>query len=86
MLFRSNSHAFGLDRVPWDGYPALLHEGERVLTASQARAQDAGQAAAPISITITGTSFTGAPEELADQLAQLLASRLEQAAAAAAPR
>lgn len=82
----ANSHAFGLDRVPWDGYPALLHEGERVLTASQARAQDAGQAAAPISITITGNSFTGAPEELADQLAQLLASRLEQAAAAAAPR
>lgn len=79
-------HAFGLDRVPWNGYPALLHEGERVLTASQARAQDAGQAAAPISITITGNSFTGTPEELADQLAQLLASRLEQAAAAAAPR
>ena len=31
------SHAYGLDRVPYDDYPALLHEGERVLTTSQAR-------------------------------------------------
>ena len=35
-----NQHAFGLDRVPYDGYPAILHEGERVLTAAQAREQD----------------------------------------------
>lgn len=33
-------YAFGLDRVPYDDYPALLHEGERVLTAQEARAQD----------------------------------------------
>ena len=33
-------NAFGLDRVPYDDFPALLHEGERVLTAQQARAQD----------------------------------------------
>lgn len=37
---RGRAHAFGLDRVPYDGYPALLHEGERVLTARQAREQD----------------------------------------------
>ena len=35
-----NQHAFGLDRVPYDGYPAVLHEGERVLTAAQAREMD----------------------------------------------
>jgi tape measure domain-containing protein len=34
--------AFGIDRVPYDDYPALLHEGERVLTANQARQADAG--------------------------------------------
>ncbi|MEA4955752.1 MAG: tape measure protein [Pseudoflavonifractor sp.] len=32
--------AFGLNRVPYNDFPALLHEGERVLTASQARAVD----------------------------------------------
>lgn len=80
-------YAFGLDRVPYDEYPALLHEGERVLTASQARAQDTGQAgASPIQITITGNSFTGTPEEMADQLAEILARKISQAATAAAPK
>ena len=80
-------YAFGLDRVPYDEYPALLHEGERVLTASQARAQDAGRAGvSPIQITITGNSFTGAPEEMADQLAEILARKIIQAVTAAAPK
>ena len=35
-----SSNAFGLDRVPYDGYPAILHEGERVLTAREAREMD----------------------------------------------
>lgn len=30
-------HAAGLDYVPFDEYPALLHRGEKILTASQAR-------------------------------------------------
>ena len=34
------SHASGLDYVPFDGYRAKLHRGERVQTASQARADD----------------------------------------------
>lgn len=34
------THALGLDRVPYDDYPALLHEGERVLTAREARELD----------------------------------------------
>ena len=51
--------AFGLDRVPYDDYPALLHEGERVLTASQAREQDAGKTpASGGQIVITGNSFS----------------------------
>ena len=55
----SSRHAFGLDRVPYDDYPALLHEGERVLTASQAREQDAGKApASGGQIVITGNSFS----------------------------
>lgn len=55
----SSRHAFGLDRVPYDDYPALLHEGERVLTASQAREQDAAKApASGGQIVITGNSFS----------------------------
>ena len=34
------SHAGGLNYVPWDGYIAMLHQGERVLTADQARVMD----------------------------------------------
>jgi hypothetical protein len=37
------SHADGLDRVPFDGYKAILHKDERVKTAAQARAEDAGK-------------------------------------------
>lgn len=51
-------YAFGLDRVPYDEYPALLHEGERVLTASQAREQDMTYAGAAGQVVITGNSFT----------------------------
>lgn len=83
---RGSSHAFGLDRVPYDGYPALLHQGERVLTASEARAQDAGQGAAPIQIPITGNTFLGLPEEVADQIAEIIVRRLEREAIAAAPK
>ena len=36
----NGSHASGLTYVPWDGYIAQLHQGERVLTAEQARAMD----------------------------------------------
>ena len=56
-----------------------------MLTASEARSQDAGQAA-PIQVTITGNSFTGTPEEMATQLAEILVRKLTQAATAAAPK
>jgi phage-related minor tail protein len=36
--FSGFGHANGLDRVPYDGYPAILHKGERVQTALQANA------------------------------------------------
>lgn len=38
-----NAKAIGMLRVPYDGYPALLHEGEEVRTASAARAGDNSQ-------------------------------------------
>lgn len=47
------SHAGGLPYVPWDNYVALLHKGERVLTATENQALDtlAGSFAAPASVT-----------------------------------
>lgn len=81
-----HSFAVGLDRVPYDNFPALLHEGERVQTAAQARSADQKGGAASIQITISGNSFTGAGEDMAEQVAQVLAQRLEQAQIAAAPR
>ena len=38
----NGSHADGLWEVPFDGYRAELHAGERVLTAQQARSSDMG--------------------------------------------
>lgn len=72
-------YAYGLDRVPYDDYPALLHEGERVLTASEARAMDQGGGRV-INLTISGVTINGTVEEAADQLAEILAQKLEQAA------
>ena len=37
-----SSDAYGLSYVPYDNYPARLHEGERILTAAEARAYNAG--------------------------------------------
>lgn len=36
-------HAVGMDYVPYNGYPALLHEGEKVLTKSQANTNNSNQ-------------------------------------------
>lgn len=35
-------YSTGLDRVPYDNYPALLHRDERVLTAAEANSQRSG--------------------------------------------
>jgi phage-related protein len=41
----NGSHAGGLAYVPFDGYIAELHKGERVLTASEAREYNIGASA-----------------------------------------
>ena len=43
-------NAWGLDRVPYDNYLTYLHEGERVLTASQAREMDRMQPADSLAV------------------------------------
>lgn len=39
---RAMTHAIGADYIPYDNYPALLHRGERVLTATEARQDNRG--------------------------------------------
>lgn len=57
-------NAWGLDRVPYDNYLTYLHEGERVLTASQAREMDRG-GIPPINITVSGNTFGAGLDEAA---------------------
>lgn len=56
-------HAAGLRRVPYDGYEALLHRDERVLTASQAREEDRGNSGSGIVIHVTGNTFGAGMDE-----------------------
>lgn len=69
----SSSHAFGLRRVPFDNYPALLHAGERVQTAEEARRSDRG--AKPITINIQEMHVRS--DQDIDLLAERLADELE---------
>ena len=71
------SHAFGLKRVPYDGYRALLHQGEEVLTAEEAREQDNG--AGGVQIVITGNEFQVRQDSDIDGIAQALARELRKA-------
>lgn len=74
----SNGNAAGLGRVPYDGYVAMLHQGERVLTAAEARAADRG-GNVPINITLAGTYYVrdeADVEQIAEELADRLAVKL----------
>ena len=64
--------------MPYDDYPALLHEDERVLTAAEARAMDSGGGGS-VTVTVTGNNFVGTGEEMADQLMSLITDKLRLA-------
>ena len=70
-------YAYGLDRVPYDNYAALLHEGERVLTAREAREQDR-KTSSPIQITLTG-SWSVRTDEDVDAIATAILRKVELA-------
>lgn len=52
--FTKRNHAYGLNYVPYDGYPALLHQGERVMTASEARSSEG---TGPVMINMNGLTI-----------------------------
>jgi hypothetical protein len=69
-------HYHGLSYVPYDGYTASLHRGERILTAKENREYTRGGGGAK-SVVITGNTFVVREEadirKIAGQLADLLA-------------
>lgn len=71
-----NGYATGLGRVPYDNYPALLHEGERVLTAAEARSYNQGGAGS-VQIVMNGTVIREDAD--IDRVAQALLEKLRQA-------
>ena len=60
--------------VPYDDYPARLHEGERVLTAREARSYGGG-----VTVSVTGNNFTVREEADIDQIAETIAQRVTEA-------
>ena len=70
-----HQRAMGIDYVPYDNFPALLHEGERVLTAGEARQEKSGVGG--IQIVING--MTVREDADIDRVAQALLSKLEAA-------
>lgn len=68
------NHADGLSYVPYNGYPARLHEGERVLTASEARGYGQG-----VSVSVTVNGLTVREEADVDRIAETLAQKLSEA-------
>lgn len=70
-------YAYGLDRVPYDNYAALLHEGERVLTAREAREQDRS-GTRPVQVNISG-SWSVRTDEDVDAIATSILRKVELA-------
>lgn len=72
-------NAYGLSYVPYNNYPAMLHEGERVLTASENRSYSSGGG----SVVITGNSFTVREEADIEKVAKAIVSKINNAYAVA---
>ena len=71
----SSPYAVGLSYVPYDNFPALLHQGERVLTAQEARSADGGSRV----VEITGNQFVIREDADVDRIAAALLEQLEMA-------
>lgn len=56
----NGSHAGGLSYVPFDGYIAELHKGERVLTASEAKAYKNGEKSSGGGVTVIQNIYSQA--------------------------
>ncbi|MCI5842355.1 MAG: tape measure protein [Clostridiales bacterium] len=68
----AGGYATGLSFVPYNNFPALLHEGERVLTAAENR----NYSAQPGNVVISGNNFTVRQESDIDAIAEALLQNL----------
>lgn len=74
--------ANGIDYVPYDGYPATLHEGEKVLTRQQAQADrsgrsDAGSAGPSVVINVASGITHGEFAAMVPQLVQQIKNQVQ---------
>lgn len=77
----NGSHASGLDYVPFDGYIAELHKGERVLTAKEAKKYPVGtNFNGDINIIVQGDKYRD-ENALADAIAEKLQMMTDRRAA-----
>ncbi|WP_143114558.1 hypothetical protein [Lysinibacillus sp. FJAT-14222] len=75
------SHYSGLDSVPYDGYSARLHKGERVLTARENKEYSEGKGGNGTGgVIISGNSFTVREEADIEKIAYKLAKLIERQA------
>ncbi|MEI2284437.1 hypothetical protein [Paenibacillus polysaccharolyticus] len=72
-----SGHSAGLDRVPYNGYPARLHQNEMVLTSQEARDyRESGNGKSSPTIMITGNTFNVRKDSDIEAIAGVLAARL----------
>ncbi|MEA4893321.1 MAG: hypothetical protein VB085_12315 [Peptococcaceae bacterium] len=76
-------YAYGLKRVPRDNFPALLHEGERVLTADQARTMD--RQAGTVVVDKLADTLVIREESDIEKIAAALARKLQRSSGLAVP-
>lgn len=69
-----HSAAYGMRTIPYDNFPILAHQGEQLLTASEARARGAGSG---VSVTVTGNEFHVRQESDIGDIASALADEIE---------
>ena len=74
-VYAGGRYATGIDYVPYDNFPALLHQGERVQTAMEARSEKNGVGG--VQIIMNGTVIREDAD--IDRVAQALLQRMEMA-------
>jgi hypothetical protein len=70
------SHAMGLDYVPFDGYIAELHKGERILTAKEAKEYGKSVSFGNVIIQVNGNNYD--EERLAEEISYQLQNMVEK--------
>lgn len=74
----AKSHYHGISNVPYNGYSARLHKGERVLTAQENKEQAQGGGGSGGGVVITGNNFTVREDADVQRIAYELAKLIEK--------